>query len=253
MDVAAISVAAARPVRMTATLRSVGQSHTLRADARQWEHRFVEYDNWIQSVHHFYLGDVLPERFRKGILPDYLHNPDEPGVPVINTLSIQALRINVADCRLITNEAFEAISIEQRPRADDVLLTTDGGVSIGKPVLFSFEGEFAHDSHVAILRPSGISPAALLYLLASPFGQVQFQRAESGASGQTAVTEDDIRRFRFPLLAADELAVLVNEVNGTLAEVDAEIRIIEGRRSHAWSSFAEGLQHDAHLVPPVAD
>lgn len=57
---------------------------------------------------------------------------------------------------------------------------------------------FTVDSHVAVLRPCGISPVLLAYLLCSPMGQIQFQRAESGASGQTAVSEEDVRRFRFP-------------------------------------------------------
>jgi hypothetical protein len=96
--------------------------------------------------------------------------------------------------------------VENRKLRDgEVVLTTDGGTSIGKAAVFMMpktdEGEpvdygFTVDSHVAILCPFGKSPPLLAYLLGSPMGQLQFQRAESGASGQTAVSEDDVRRFR---------------------------------------------------------
>lgn len=104
----------------------------------------------------------------------------------------------VSDCRYITEEDFDDIPENRRLKRDDVLLTMDGGTSIGKTAVFNFTGNYTIDSHVAILRPHGISAKALAYLLASPLGQLQFKKAESGASGQTSVTEDDLRRFVFP-------------------------------------------------------
>ena len=74
----------------------------------------------------------------------------------------------------------------------------DGGVSIGKPLHFTSCQEMTMDSHIVALRPDGIGPLSLAYLLASPLCQIQFRQAESGASGQTSVTEDDVRRFKIP-------------------------------------------------------
>jgi hypothetical protein len=93
-----------------------------------------------------------------------------------------------------------------------VLLTVDGGVSIGKPLYFDGSGDFTIDSHVCILRPQGVSALGIVYLLASPLGQMQFRHAESGASGQTAVTEEDFRRFIFPLSVLDHLDDIVADM-----------------------------------------
>lgn len=75
-----------------------------------------------------------------------------------------------------------------------------------------------------VLRPEGLSSLALVYLLASPLGQMQFRRAESGASGQTTVTEDDVRRFRFP-------SALLKSIDKTAAHIEAERRRIATERA----------------------
>ena len=96
-------------------------------------------------------------------------------------------------------------------------------------MLFELPDSFTIDSHVVILRPNGLSPLALVYLLASPLGQMQFRRAESGASGQTTVTEDDVRRFVFPrsiLKGLDKIAVEIEtkrkEIMKHRHELDAQ-------------------------------
>jgi hypothetical protein len=197
------------PLVMTASLSLISRSHTLRCDAKQAETRFAAFDKFISSIEHFYLGDYLPAPFVKGSQPKYLETLEPGGVPVINTLSIQQLSIRIEQCRFIAQEDFDVIEDDRKPRLNDVLLTVDGGTSIGKPVLFDLEGDYAIDSHVAILRPAGLDPRLLVYLLASPLGQVQFQQAESGASGQTGVTEEDIRRFRFPFLDQNDAREVV--------------------------------------------
>jgi hypothetical protein len=120
-----------------------------------------------------------------------------------------------------------------------VLLTVDGGTSIGKPVLFDLSGDWAVDSHVAILRPVGLDAALLVYLLASPLGQLQFQRAESGASGQTSVTETDLRRFRFPHLATDVAREAVRAVTEAAREA-ARLRTAAATTlEEGWEDFLQ--------------
>jgi len=51
---------------------------------------------------------------------------------------------------------------------------------------------------------------------------MQFRRAESGASGQTTVTEDDVRRFIFP--------------RSILKTVDGVATKIESERKKSWSN-----------------
>lgn len=48
--------------------------------------------------------------------------------------------------------------------------------------------------------------------VASPIGQLQFNRAESGASGQTSVTEEDLRRFRFPTKLLAQIDALAKRI-----------------------------------------
>jgi hypothetical protein len=114
-------------------------------------------------------------------------------------------------------------------------------VSIGKPVLFEFEDDFAIDSHIAILRPAGMNPKVLVYLLASPLGQVQFQRAESGASGQTGVSEEDIRRFRFPVLKPDDIQGIAAELDTRLIALGKEAAGLRKKEADAWTAFNSAI------------
>jgi hypothetical protein len=178
------------------SLGLISANYTARCDAKIADIEFIETMARVRAAGCFELGDVLPQPFVKGVQLDYLDLPTDDSVPVINTLSIQNLSVRLGDCRHVSKEQFEAIAEERRPRRGDVLLTVDGGVSIGKTALFDWGEEFAIDSHVVILRPAQITPLSLVYLLASPLGQMQFRYAESGASGQTTVTEDDVNRRR---------------------------------------------------------
>lgn len=205
------------PLYNVARLSDISATHSLRCDAKQFEDRF----NDIRQLSHredvFYLGELLPEPLIKGSQPIYIDGTD--GIPVINTLSIQKLKINIEDCRYITEEDFETLPNVRKLKKGDVLLTMDGGTSIGKSVLFDLDGDYTVDSHVAILRPIGISPKALVYLLASPAGQLQFNKAESGASGQTAVTEEDLRRFLFKKSLLKKIEQLSNELDATRVDI----------------------------------
>lgn len=241
MVIAPNLLAERRPLAMKARLSSIAKSHTLRCDVKQSERRFSDFDRFMSSVEHFYLGEVLPKPIIKGSQPRYLESVDEDGVPVISTLAIQQLEIRRETCRLISYEDFEALEPSRTPQAGDVLLTVDGGTSIGKPALFNLEDDYAIDSHVAILRPVGLDPRFLVYLLASPLGQVQFHRAESGASGQTAVTEDDIRRFRFPVVDHDRIRAIVDDLEQQRASIADLMNQVARRQQEAWDAFDQAV------------
>jgi hypothetical protein len=224
---------------MKGSLADVARSHSLRCDAKQGEERFRRFDAWIDSVPHFLLGDMLPLPIVKGAQPEYADTLDD-GILVITTLAIQDLAINVDACRPASNVDFGEDNV-RKPKPGDVLLTVDGGTSIGKPALFELDGDWAVDSHVVILRPKDLDPRYLIYLLASPLGQLQFQRAESGASGQTSVTEEDIRRFRFPVRAAPDEAkaiALIGAARGEAVRLRAEATKIE---DNGWEDFLKAF------------
>jgi len=223
------------PIVTTASLSKISQFHSLRCDSKQFENRFILLDEMLDSSETCYLGQFLPEPIIKGPQHSYLEEGE--GVPIINTLSIQKMKINLDDCRHISEDSYLALSESRRLRRGDVLLTMDGGTSIGKPVLFDLEGDYSVDSHVAILRPRGISAKALVYLLASPLGQLQFQRFESGASGQTAVTEEDLRRFRIPNSALAKLEAEVSVVDIERLRIQRDRESLDKDEANLWDSF----------------
>jgi hypothetical protein len=227
------------PLVAFASLSGVARTISLRCDAKQSDRRYEKFDGLLAKMGFFELGIYLPKPFVKGSQPDYLDTTD--GVPVVNTLAIQKLAINVSHCRYITEDDFAKLSDDKKLTKGDVLLTMDGGTSIGKPVVFDLSDDFTVDSHVAILRPSGISPATLVYLLASPFAQIQFQRAESGASGQTAVTEEDVRRFRFPTASPKQLEALVSAVDKKRREIQKEKERLAKEEQGQWDALFDGL------------
>ena len=227
----------ALPKMFPFSLRIVATNYALRCDAKYADPRILAIEKKVRSAGAFELGEFLPEPFVKGIQPEYLDQPTDDLVPVINTLSIQNLGIHVEDCRHITQDDFESVTPERKPKKGDVLLTVDGGVSIGKPVLFNLSGSFTIDSHVVILRPVGLSALALVYLLASPLGQLQFRRAELGASGQTTVTEDDVRRFIFPrsiLKTVDKVAV---KIESKRTEIMKRRRQLDVQEAALWKEL----------------
>ncbi|WP_198372419.1 restriction endonuclease subunit S domain-containing protein [Roseomonas rosulenta] len=238
------------PLKATFSLRAVARNPTLRIDAKQADENAVHFDALLDRVETFYLGEFLPEPFVKGRQPNYLEEGQDEGALVLNTGAVRPLGITFGLCRRVSTEDFEQLSESRKLKDGDVLLTTDGGTSIGKAAVFqtplSETGEpldcgFTVDSHVAILRPSGISSTLLSYLLCSPMGQIQFQRAESGASGQTAVSEDDVRRFRFPKVSQAEF----DAATATFTSALEEARRLEAEafrtRQEGWNAFQDRL------------
>ncbi|RWK68295.1 hypothetical protein [Mesorhizobium sp.] len=219
------------------SLSLVADCPTFRCDPRYFSNDSVANERKVRSGDYFELGDFLPNPMVKGIQPEYLDAPMEDSAPVINTLSIQRLTINEEACRHMSREDFDEVDEQRRLKLGDVLLTMDGGVSIGKPVLFDKKGDFTTDAHVCILRPEGMEPRSMVYLLASPLGQQQFRRAESGASGQTAVTEEDVRRFIFPASLLPKLDAVVAEIEKERGIIAKEQDALAKREAAAWTKL----------------
>ena len=209
------------------SLELIGSHYALRCDAKLANREFLALEKQIRQGSFRELGDFLPTPFVKGIQPEYLEEQTENSVPVVNTLSIQNLSLNLHSCRHITRATFDKIDIGRKVARGDVLLTVDGGVSIGKAVTFSFEEDMTIDSHIVVLRPQGISPMSLTYLLASPLCQKQFRQAESGASGQTSVTEDDVRRFIVPSSLLERIDQIASEIDGKRGEIQTKRRLLD--------------------------
>ena len=195
------------------SLELIGNHHTLRCDAKLADQRFRDWNDRVRQEPFRELGEFLPDPFVKGVQLKYLDERTNDSIPVVNTLSIQSLALNLNACRHVKRPIFHGIHDSKKLKLGDVLLTMDGGVSIGKPYLFSIDEDMTVDTHIVVLRPDGISPLSLTYLLASPVCQKQFRQAESGASGQTAVTEDDVRRFIVPSRVLERVDDIAREIH----------------------------------------
>lgn len=229
------------PVVRTSGLSLIARSYTLRCDAKQAESCFEGLERAMAAVDTIQVGSFFPGPFVKGIQPRYLESLQREGVPVVSTLAVQRLRINTDSCRFIAEADFNALAEERKLKPGDVVLTMDGGTSIGKPAFFDMDQEYTVDSHVAILRPEGFEPLALMYLLASPLGQIQFERAESGASGQTAVTEEDVRRFVFPRVEVERLSAMVGDLHRERQLIAEEAAALDRREQAVWDQFTNAI------------
>ena len=70
---------------------------------------------------------------------------------------------------------------------------------------------------------------------------MQFLRAESGASGQTTVTEDDVRRFIFPrklLETVDEVAIEIENERKEIRRLRVALDKREGSLWNRLESFS---------------
>ncbi|BBK39855.1 hypothetical protein STAQ_49330 [Allostella sp. ATCC 35155] len=247
------------PLRARCSLSAVARSPTFRIDAKQAAPSSVQLDAILDRVPTFYLNEFLPEPFVKGRQPIYLDDTQDEGAMVINTGAVRPLGITFGLCRRISSSDFEGLAPARKLRDGDVLLTTDGGTSIGKVAVFKtpsgedgtlMECGFTVDSHVAVLRPCGISPVLLAYLLCSPMGQIQFQRAESGASGQTAVSEEDVRRFRFPRVPEAAFEQARESFTAALEEARRLEAEAYKKRQDGWGAF-EAILLQADGEQPV--
>ena len=138
----------------TASLSLVADSYSLRCDAKQADSHLLDLLARVTNQDYFYLNELLPIPLLKGIQPNYLDQPTTDSVPVVNTLSIQGLSLNTTVCRHITREDFEVLCDQRRINKNDVLLTVDGGVSIGKPCLFNLDDDFTMGQPRRDLTPS---------------------------------------------------------------------------------------------------
>lgn len=228
------------PQVMTGSLAQIATTHALRCDSKQFEPRYSRLDAYLDEHCAVSLGEYLPGPLVKGKQPQYANDDATEGIPVITTLAVQRLRIDVSACRLAEMVDYGPDDA-RKPRLGDVLLTVDGGPSIGKAAVFDLDGDYAIDSHVMIMRPQGLDPQLLAYLLTSPICQAQFRRFESGASGQTAINEEDIRRVRVPAFDQDHAVKAAEELTAQRAIVDQIMEEAARVETEAWSQFVSNL------------
>ena len=203
---------------------------------KQFRKKFSELKKMIDTEDTFYLGELIPQPLVKGGQPSYIDGTD--GIPVINTLSIQHLQINIEDCRYISEEDFECILENRKLKKGDVLLTMDGGTSIGKSAVFDLDDNFTVDSHVAILRPVGISPKAMAYLLASPMGQLHFNRGRVWSKWTNCCNRGGFEEISISKSIVKKYRRLSRRFRQERKKINEKKKALEKEEFEAWNIFS---------------
>ena len=220
----------------TASLSNVSTNSYLRCDVKQFDDRAKEIEK-LKKAPFVFLGDFFTSPLVKGSQPNYLVKKEDNSIHVISTICIQKHQILESAYKYISYEDYDLLNNEKKLRNGDVLLTLDGGTSIGKSALFDKDIPCTVDSHVVIIRPEGIKPQHLVLLLASPVCQLQFNLFESGASGQTSVTEEDLRRFVIPKSLVNNLEQMAENLINELKRIKKERQQLDSDEEIAWKTF----------------
>ena len=166
------------------------------------------------------------------------------GVPfiTIGNIAKDTRKINFSDTFLVSQEYFDGLKANKKPRIGDVLYTVTG--SFGVPVLVSGEREFCFQRHIGLVRPKpGVSSEWLYYLLMSP--QV-FKQANAGATGaaQKTVSLKVLRGYQVPRIPLGIQLEVVAKL-GSVFEETQRLEAIFQRRLSALDELKKSLLHQA--------
>ncbi len=97
------------------------------------------------------IGDVISEvRDGPHVSPNYVNN----GIPILSTRNVRPGLLLLDDIKYVSEEHYNYLTRNFKPRKEDVLLTKGGTTGYAKVV--DFEWPFCVWVHIAVLRPKSI-------------------------------------------------------------------------------------------------
>jgi type I restriction enzyme, S subunit len=191
-------------------------------------------------------GKVVPLSLCATDISDGDHAPppkSSAGVPFITISNIdkESRRIDFSDTFTVSQEYFDALKPNRKPRKGDVLYTVTG--SFGIPVLVEEEG-FCFQRHIGLIRPKpDVDSHWLAYALLSP--QVRSQ-AESGATGtaQRTVSLGVLRSMTVPKIAFEEQRAVAALV-GSFSDEITRLKDIQRAKLASFDYLKKSLLHQA--------
>lgn len=174
----------------------------------------------------------------------------EGGVPTVRCGDIKNFQIDRSGLKTVDPELHEAYS-RTRLSGGEVLLAIRG--TVGNTAIAEVEGEEMNISReVAMIPPlTGVLPAFLMYLLASPLAQRQIMKHVKGVA-QSGINLGDLRALPVPLPPLNEQEAIVHAIEDALERVRELARLtapltgqLERLRQSILSSAFRG-----ELVPP---
>jgi hypothetical protein len=119
----------------------------------------------------------------------------------------------------------------------DILITLDGAVSVGKPVLFSSDESFGIDSHIGrVCLVSSSYTEIVPQLLGSALCQAQFRLYETGATSRS-INEVELRRIRIPELSAKQIDDFKSAYFEDIEERDKTVANLNNARNDLYEQF----------------
>jgi len=143
---------------------------------------------------------------------------------------------------IIPENVYERLKPAQVHR-NDLLIASTGEGTLGKAAVYESDIKALADGHVTIVRlDDRVSPEYAAWYLRSEFGQMQINRLFTGATGQTELPEDAVRRIL--MLAPKDKAKQSQFVQEWVTQVqsaDAMEAEAATKRQHAQSDFVSHL------------
>ena len=176
---------------------------------------------------------------------DHMPPPKAPsGVPfiTIGNVAKDTRIIDFSDTFMVSNDYFNKLKPNKKPRKGDVLYTVTG--SFGIPVLIAESRDFCFQRHIGLIRPkSDVDSVWLYYLLLSP--QV-FKQASDGATGtaQKTVSLKLLRGFQVPRIPLDFQQTVAAKLNLAIEETQ-RLESLYQQKITALDELKKALLHQA--------
>ena len=126
------------------------------------------------------------------------------GIPIIKVRNVTGHGIDLDTDFAPDSDAIRKKCARGLLRKDDVLITSTGEGTIGRVDIYPYDELAIADGEITILRLlPGVSPAFILELLRSEYGQIRMLRHVSGSTGQTHLMPEYVRDMDIPALSPD--------------------------------------------------
>jgi hypothetical protein len=134
-------------------------------------------------------------------------------IPALKTTNVHNGKVNWGRCIKVSEEYFE-----QNPRSqvgkNDILITSTGEGSWGRAAICDIERAVA-EGHLSIatIDPRKVNPYSAVAFLWDDYGQLQFEQRVRGATRQTEIHPQDIKRIRLLVPSPRDQEVIAEKVN----------------------------------------
>lgn len=146
------------------------------------------------------------------ITPKY----SESGYPMVRCVNIEYGSLDLSETKRVTKEVFKKYSKKYFPERGDIIITRVGA-NFGETAYVE-NAEFCLGQNTAAIKPKGIDPNYLYFILNSPNGRHQMNVLAAGAA-QPTLSIKSIKSLQIPRLGEEQerkLAVVVSKLNNKI-------------------------------------